>query len=151
MPSNALAVLLPCSLLAGCALSPELARIEARQQVVAAERAFAKTMADRDLGAFASFIADDAVFFTGPDPRRGRQQIVDWWARYYSTPSAPFSWEPEEVEALDSGTLALSSGPVRNPQGKVIARFTSIWRRDAAGAWHIIFDKGNDVCNCPSP
>lgn len=25
---------------------------------------------------------------------------------------APFSWEPAQVEVLDSGTLALSSGPV---------------------------------------
>jgi ketosteroid isomerase-like protein len=122
---------------------------EARQQVFATERAFAKTMADRDLGAFASFIANDAVFFSGPDPRRGRQQVIDWWARHYTSQAAPFSWEPEEVEVLDSGTLALSSGPVRDAQGKTIARFTSIWRREASGAWHIVFDKGNEVCSCP--
>jgi hypothetical protein len=49
---------------------------------------------------------------------------------------------------LESGTLAISSGPVRNPEGKVIARFTSVWRRTAANRWEIVFDKGNDVCNC---
>ncbi len=144
MPSNTLATLALCSLLVGCAVSPSAPAVaDARQQVVAAERAFAKTMADRDLDAFASFVAEDAVFFSGPKPLRGRQQVVDWWKRYYTSASAPFSWEPEEVEVLESGALALSSGPVLDPQGKVIARFTSIWRREAPGTWRIVFDKGS--------
>lgn len=144
MPSNALAALALCSLLAGCALAPSAPAVaDARQQVVAAERAFAKSMADRDLDAFASFVAEDAVFFSGPKPLRGRQQVVAWWKRYYTSPAAPFSWEPEEVEVLESGALALSSGPVRDPQGKVIARFTSIWRLEAPGNWRIVFDKGS--------
>jgi hypothetical protein len=50
---------------------------------------------------------------------------------------------------LASGTLAISSGPVRDPSGKLVATFTSIWRQEAPGVWRIIFDKGNDVCDCP--
>jgi ketosteroid isomerase-like protein len=152
MQSNAFAALALCSLLLGCAVSPsQLNAAGAQQQVLATERAFAKTMADRDLRAFASFIADEAVFFSGPKPLRGRQQITDWWTRYYATPTAPFSWEPEDVEVLESGALALSSGPVRDPQGKIVARFTSIWRREAPGTWRIIFDKGSEVCSCSPP
>ena len=152
MQSSAIAALSLCGLLAGCAGSPsQLTIAEARQQVLATERAFAQTMADRDLQAFSSFIAEEAVFFSGPDPLRGRPRIVDWWARYYGVPAAPFSWEPDEVEVLESGALALSSGPVRDPQGKVVARFTSIWRREAPGTWRIVFDKGSEVCSCPSP
>ena len=52
---------------------------------------------------------------------------------------------------LDSGNLALSSGPVRDPSGKLVATFTSIWRQEGPGTWRIIFDKGNDVCDCPKP
>jgi hypothetical protein len=44
---------------------------------------------------------------------------------------------------LDSGTLALSSGPVRSPDGKVFARFNSIWRLEAPGVWRVVFDKGS--------
>ena len=40
------------------------------------------------------------------------------------------------------GTLALSTGPVRNPAGQPIARFNSIWRQEAPGVWRIVFDKG---------
>ena len=123
---------------------------EIRRKVMATEAAFAQTMADRDFDAFATFIASDAVFFSGDNPLRGKQQIVDLWARYYVAAGAPFSWQPEEVEVLDSGTLAHSSGPVHAPDGKLIGRFTSIWRRNSAGAWKIIFDKGSDVCDCAS-
>ena len=77
--------------------------------------------------------------------------MTDFWKRFYEGPTAPFSWQPETVEVLDSGDLALSSGPVRDPQGKLVATFTSIWRLEAPGTWRIIFDKGNDVCDCPKP
>jgi ketosteroid isomerase-like protein len=117
-----------------------------RQEVLAAEQAFAQTMADRDHQAFASFVADDAIFFGGPEPLRGKQQVVDGWAPFFDGPDAPFSWEPAEVEVLESGALALSSGPVRNAHGELVARFTSIWRRETDGTWRVIFDKGCDVC-----
>lgn len=149
---KALVSLVTALSLFGCAASmPRVAPEEARQQVMATERAFAKTMADRDLKAFASFISDDTVFFSGPKPLHGKQAVVDFWSRLYQKPQAPFSWEPDEVEVLDSGTLAISSGPVRDPNGKLFARFTSIWRLEAPGQWRIIFDKGNEICDCPKP
>src|SRR5512141_1549006 len=124
MQPASVATLMLCGLLAGCAVSPVQPTVAAaRQQVLATERAFAKTMADRDLGAFAAFVAEEAVFFSGPKPLRGRPQIVERWKRYYASADAPFSWEPQDVEVLESGTLALSSGPVRDAQGKLIARF----------------------------
>lgn len=122
-----------------------------RQQVANAERAFARTMADRDLAAFTAMLSEDAVFFSGSKSLRGRRQVSGWWKRFYEKPDAPFSWEPEQIEVLDSGTLALSSGPVRDAEGKLIATFTSIWRLEAPGVWRIIFDKGNDVCDCSKP
>src|SRR5438445_5682893 len=86
-----------------------------KRQVADTERAFARTMASRDHQAFASFLSQEAVFFSGPKPLRGAQQVAEWWKRYYEGPDAPFSWQPEDVEVLDSGTLAISSGP--RPQG----------------------------------
>ncbi|GAB3245682.1 YybH family protein [Chitinimonas naiadis] len=117
-------------------------------QVMAAERAFAKTMADRNFVAFAGFVSEEAIFFSGPKPLHGRQAVVDGWKRFYDQPKAPFSWEPETVEVLPSGTLALSSGPVRDPAGKRVATFNSIWRLESPGTWRVIFDKGEDVCDC---
>ncbi|QDQ29379.1 nuclear transport factor 2 family protein [Chitinimonas arctica] len=123
----------------------------AKEQVRNAERAFAKTMADRDLTAFAGFLADDAVFFAGIEALRGKQAVVAGWKRFFTGPSAPFSWAPEQVEVLASGTLALSSGPVLDAQGKRVAVFNSIWRLEAPGIWRVVFDKGGEVCDCGKP
>ena len=113
------------------------ARVEAR------EIAFAKTMADRDLDAFVSFLSQEAVFFNGNEPIRGREAIVAAWAPFYEGESAPFSWHPDTVEVLESGTLALSSGPVRSPSGEEVGRFNSIWRLETDGVWRVVFDKGS--------
>jgi ketosteroid isomerase-like protein len=153
MKTSVLAVLVAAAFVCGCAASTSMplagdAERDVAQEVSNTERAFAKTMANRDHEAFASFIADDAIFFSGADPIRGKQSVVDSWAPFFEGPDAPFSWEPALVEVLESGTLALSSGPVRDAGGKTIAQFTSIWRREAAGTWRIVFDKGNNVCDC---
>lgn len=121
------------------------------QQVRESERAFAATMAARDLRAFGTFVSDEALFF-GRAVLRGREAVVAGWARYFRGPAAPFSWEPGTVDVLDSGTMAMSSGPVRDTTGKIVGAFSSVWRREADGRWRVIFDKGCDACNCaPAP
>ncbi len=143
------AALLLVTMLMGCATAtPTPSTEELARQVADTERAFARTMADRNHAAFAAFIADEAIFFSGPKPLRGRVEVVEGWKRFYQRPEAPFSWEPAEIEVLASGTLAISSGPVRNGQGRQIATFTSIWRNEAPGVWKVVFDKGNDFCDC---
>jgi ketosteroid isomerase-like protein len=118
------------------------------QQVADTERAFAKTMADRDHAAFTSFLSEETIFFSGPKPLHGKAEVAAFWKKFYEKPEPPFSWRPESVEVLDSGTLALSSGPVFDPSGKKFATFTSIWRQEAPGVWRIVFDKGNPECDC---
>lgn len=120
---------------------------ELARQVRAAETAFAKTMADRDHLAFATHVADEAVFF-GRQVQRGKAAVVAAWKPFFDGPTAPFSWAPESVEVLDSGTLALSSGPVRDPSGKQTGVFNSVWRREKDGKWKIVFDKGCPPCDC---
>ena len=147
----ALSGLLILALLAGCANSPSPTaapasdRASLERTVRDTERAFAQTMADRDHAAFAGFLSVEAVFFAGARALRGRDAVASAWKPFYDGPVAPFSWAPETVEVLDSGRLALSSGPVHDPAGKRIATFTSIWRQEAPGVWRIVFDKG---CGC---
>jgi ketosteroid isomerase-like protein len=118
--------------------------------VFATERAFAKSMADRNLAAFAEFVAKESIFFNGQEePSRGKKQIVKEWEQYFKEPAAPFSWEPDQVEVLASGTLALSTGPVRDPTGKVFGRFNSVWRLEVPNTWRIVFDKGSPASPGP--
>lgn len=110
------------------------------------ERAFAKTMADRDHQAFVTFLADEAIFVGQKQVFRGKAAVAEGWKPLFDGPQAPFSWEPERVEVVESGTLALSSGPVRDPSGKRIGTFNSVWRRDGGGAWKIVLDNGCPPC-----
>ncbi|MEW6335984.1 MAG: YybH family protein [Acidobacteriota bacterium] len=133
-----------CAPSAWAATTAELAA-----EVSAAETAFAATMARRDLAAFGVFVAEEALFFGRSRVLRGRAAVVEGWRPYFDGPQAPFSWAPETVEVLDSGTLALSSGPVRDPSGAVVGSFVSTWRREPDGAWRVVLDKGCPPCDCP--
>jgi ketosteroid isomerase-like protein len=120
-------------------------RAELQRQVQATEVAFAKTMADRNHEAFSSFLSEEAVFLSGSEVLRGKAQVAQGWKSLFESPEAPFSWEPEKIEVLDSGKLALSTGPVHQG-GKLVGTFTSIWRLEAPGRWRIVFDTGCQVC-----
>jgi ketosteroid isomerase-like protein len=129
--------------LCGCASAPEVDLDSATASVEAREIAFAKTMADRDHEAFISFISSEAVFFSDNQPLRGRDAVAKAWAPFFEGEAPPFSWHPDVVEVLDSGDLALSSGPVRVASGEVVGRFNSIWRKEEDGQWRVVFDKGS--------
>ena len=138
-----LAVVAMAAGLAGAQSNAEL-----KEQVRQTETAFAKTMADRDAAAFAGFLAKDTVFMSGGRATRGAQAVAEQWKGFFEGKQAPFSWAPEFVEVLDSGTLAMSSGPVRDASGKRTGTFNSVWRREADGKWKIVLDNGCPACNC---
>jgi ketosteroid isomerase-like protein len=117
-------------------------------KVQARETAFARTMADRDHAAFASFVSEEALFFGSERVLRGRAAVAEGWKRYFEGASAPFSWAPERVEVVESGTLALSSGPVFDPSGRRVGTFTSTWRLEKDGAWRVVLDIGCPPCRC---
>ena len=125
------------------AASRALASGDTHAQVWAAELAFARSMAERDFEAFARHVAEDTVFFGRRDVLRGKAAVLAGWKAYFEGPEAPFSWAPDRVEVLAAGGLALSTGPVRNAKGEVIARFNSVWQREADGRWRVVFDKGS--------
>jgi ketosteroid isomerase-like protein len=118
-------------------------------EVKAAETAFAQTMADRRLDLFTDFVAEDAVFVGGA-MNIGRAKVVEKWSGFFKGPEAPFSWAPDAVAVAADGRTAISTGLARAPGGKVVSRFTSIWRRDPDGHWRVIADQGVDACECPA-
>jgi ketosteroid isomerase-like protein len=138
------ALLMACAPAAAAAgdLETSAAKVRAR------EAAFAKTMADRDHAAFASFVSEEAVF-AGRTVLRGREAVGAGWKAYFEGVKAPFSWAPERVEVLSSGGLALSTGPVFDPDGKRAGTFTSTWRLEKDGEWRVVLDSGCPPCTCP--
>ena len=118
---------------------------ELRQRVMETERAFAASMKARDFEAFGGFLSKEAVFMGPGGAKRGRDAVTQAWRGYFDGPTAPFSWAPDDVQVLDSGTLAYSSGPVLDASGKQIGRFNSVWRLEGPGTWKVVFDRG---CDC---
>lgn len=129
--------------LCSCSPASEKQVDTAASEVEAREIAFAKSMANRDFDAFLNFVSREAVFFNGNEPQRGHDAISQAWAPFFEGDTAPFSWHPDVIEVLESGRLALSSGPVRAASGEIVGRFNSIWRMDEDGQWRVVFDKGS--------
>ena len=121
---------------------------ERTEQVRRTEIAFAQTLADRNLSAFASFLSTETVFMSNGHASRGVAAVTNGWKPYFQGTTAPFSWRLEQVEVLDSGNLAMTSGPVLDPSGKRIGTFNSVWRREGKGRWKIVLDNGCPACDC---
>lgn len=141
-----LAVFMLASVFAAAAGAAASTIDELKKQVADTERAFAATMKARDHAAFTRFLSEEAIFFDGKKSLVGKETVASSWKGYFDGKDAPFSWEPDTVEVIASGTLASSSGPVYDPSGKQIARFNSVWRLVAPGKWKIVFDRGEPVC-----
>jgi len=141
-------VVIACAALAalGIARGARVAPGGLRAQVLEAERNFAATMARRDFEGFTGYLSREAVFMRPGGAARGKAAVADAWRAYFDKPAAPFSWTPQEVEVLASGTLAFSSGPVFDAAGKQVGRFNSVWRLEGPGTWRVVFDRG---CDCP--
>jgi ketosteroid isomerase-like protein len=148
MRLGAISLLSACLMLAATAGNARVSQEELKKQVLESERAFAATMKARDFEGFTRFVADEAVFMSAEGALRGKEAVARAWRQYYDKPEAPFSWAPEEVEVVESGTLAYSGGPIYDRSGKKIGRFNSIWRLEAPGRWKVVFDRGSDFCDC---
>jgi len=140
------AALLACGLVPVASAEP----VEAlAAKVRAREVAFAKSMADRNHTAFKTFVAEEALFMGRQTALRGREAVAQGWKPYFDQEKAPFSWAPERVEVVDSGTLALSTGPVFDPEGKRTGTYNSTWRLEKDGEWRVVLDNGCPPCRCP--
>jgi ketosteroid isomerase-like protein len=155
-PDIARITVLAIGLTLGLSFTPLLARVahadaayEARAaEVAAAETAFAQSMADRDLEAFASFVHPDAVFSGRDAPLIGRDAVVAVWSQFFEGPDAPFSWAPETIQVNSAGDMGMSTGPVYDPSGTWVASFASTWVKQDDGRWLVVFDISP---RCPPP
>ena len=149
MRLSSLSLIVVCLVAAAAAGRARVTNVDLRGQVMAHERAFAATMAARDFEGFGRYLSQEAIFMEGTGAQRGKVAVLTAWRRHYDGRQAPFSWEPEQVEVVESGTLAYSSGPIRDAQGRRIGSYNSVWRLEAPGRWAVVFDRGCDCRQSP--
>lgn len=107
--------------------------------VLAQERAFANTIAQRGMReGFLSYIADDGILFA-PGPVSGKKHLS-------VTEPGPgtLTWTPAFAGMAVSGDLAFTVGPYVWTDGKVRTggQYLTIWRKDSQGRWRFELDRG---------
>jgi len=118
--------------------------------VWARELSFADSVAQHDAKAFADHVHAGAVFSAkSPQPLRGRDAILQRWAKIIDGTGLKLSWYPTSVVIGGEGNIALSSGPAlyESPDPKDTGKaslggFQSTWHKGADGAWRVLFDDG---------
>ena len=107
-------------------------------EVVAAERAFARAVQDKgQWTAFAEYAAEDAVMFV---PQAVKAH--DWLAGRADPPQG-VRWQPHEVWMSCDGSLAVTRGGWQRPDGSV-GYFTTVWALAAGqGEYRWILDQGD--------
>lgn len=102
-------------------------------QVSDRERAFAKTMADRDHAAFASFLSDEAVFMSDGQSLRGKQAVAAGWKRFYDAPQARLRLASSRLAgALAEAAVTALSEPRESKDGCAYACGSSASTSSAA-------------------
>lgn len=136
------ALLMPCL---GKAAEPPS---EAKASLLAAEQAFAASAESRDMPAFGSFLADNAVFAGGSQVLTGKEAIVRGWSPFFAQEGPRISWSPDLAVVLDDGSLGVTRGPYLvdypDPDGGALhseGTFFSVWRRQG-DEWEVVLDTG---------
>ncbi len=114
-------------------------------EVAAAECSFAASMAKRDFALFGNHLSEQALFFGSGPVLRGKDAVLAQWRAYFDGPRAPFSWSPDEVVVSPDGSIAHSTGLVRDPQGGPMLRFNSVWRQESPGVWRVVVDRASPL------
>jgi len=135
--------------LAACAVA------DVSNDVRCQETAFSRSVENKDIDAFKSFLDDDARF-VGRSVDRGPDEITTAWQVFFSDDGPAIKWRPQYVEVLQDGTLALTRGPYRmsskDSDGKMVEHwgtFNSIWRKNSDGDWRVVFDAGSAAATPP--
>lgn len=137
--------------------APAAAPVSDACTVWAREAGFARSVADHDADAFASYLHPDAVFIGGDGSgTRGAEAIETEWAGIIAGKSIVLRWYPDSVDVGANGRVALSRGPywMEDPAAPLEkryrqGRFVSTWLRGDDGEWQVVFDGGGG--NVPKP
>ena len=114
--------------------------------IVAAELAFSRAARERgQWTAFREFAAPEAQIHGDNGPFAAAP-----WLAAQTDPPAAVQWSPRAVVVSCDGSLAVSKGRFRDPDGRV-GNFVTVWERQADGEYRYVFDVGGEDNPQPPP
>jgi ketosteroid isomerase-like protein len=123
-----------------------------KSQLIEADRAFAKTTAEKGLEGWMSVFADDAVRISplGGKASFGKGAIQKLDANLFSDPKRILIWEPVDAGVFADGSHGFTTGRAKavdraagdKDQGPWTVKYVTFWRKGADGRWKVILDTG---------
>lgn len=138
------------------ALGAGAAQADVAHDVACREIGFSKSVEQRNIEAFKSFLDADARFVSDA-PLRGIEAIAEAWSVFMPEDGPRIKWRPQFVEVVAEGNLALTRGPYRytvkdenGAEQHFWGTFNSVWRKQADGGWKVLFDAGGPAAKPPA-
>lgn len=140
-------------LLAGCAGRAGPGPVAEAEHLLETDRAFAAaSVRDGAARAFRSFLADEALQFSGgSEPVRGNRAIYEQMSAGMDSLTTLY-WEPQEASVSRSADMGYTwgrytvvredhSGGSRRTAGT--GMYVNVWRRQEDGSWKVVVDIGS--------
>lgn len=127
-----------------------LSGADAREELLEADRAFARDTAARGLEGWLEWFHEDALVNAPGGVLRGKAVLREYYGKFIGTPGFQLIWAPVEAEASPDGRMGYTVGTgtavTRKADGteeRRPARYVTVWRRGADGRWKVVTDLGN--------
>jgi ketosteroid isomerase-like protein len=133
-----------------CAQPPADTRAADESAIRAADMAWSKAAAAKQVDQVLNYYADDASSFVDRGPiATGKQAIGDSWRDLFNM-GYSITWEPTKVDVAQSGDLGYSQGTyeqtIVDANGKPTTnkgKYVVVWKKDPAGAWKAVAEIAN--------
>ena len=135
------------STLNSCKSTSSLTMEKAKQEIIAAEKAFAElTQKEGVAAAFLAFADENAVLNRNEKLVKGKSEMKMHFEKQ-TTKIISLVWAPDFVEVSASGDLGYTYGEYQitylNKEGKEVQDkgiFHTVWKRQKDGSWKFVWD-----------
>ena len=135
--------LLAATLLLICAAFLALASPDRTADLKKADQDWAKSVADRNLDQFMSFIGDAAYMCDLSGKwMHGKEAIKADWTKPLADPAFKLSWTVDTADVSKDGNMGYTRGSFQGGQGNASfsGSYATVWHKDKDGKWRVAVD-----------